>query len=292
MDMSVTYSGETVSRQEQAQDIFDESWRAERQSVSELTYAELYRQERANRIAVQEASKAKDLSFAIVAHELRQPLSAIFLWAQWAGDPLLDDRDRHEALREIESSARMRARLIEDLLDMARILNGKLRVDMRPVELGGVIATAVDLARPAAKLKDVALIATKNGDTVTVCGDEVRLRQVMGNLLGNALKFTPSGGTVRVDMQRSESCVRTRVTDNGRGIKPEFLPRVFDWFQQEGPDTREGLGLGLPLVRKIVELHGGRVRADSEGPGRGAAFTVTLPTAGAITESHGWLAAE
>jgi signal transduction histidine kinase len=106
------------------------------------------------------------------------------------------------------------------------------------------------------------------------------------------LKFTPSGGTVRVDLQRSESYVRTRVTDNGRGIKPEFLPCVFDWFQQEGPDTRDGLGLGLPLVQKIVELHGGTVRADSEGPGRGAAFTVTLPTAEAITESRGWSAAE
>ena len=215
----------------------------------------------------------------MVAHELRTPLNAILGWAQWASDPTLADLDRQEALARIESSARMQARLIEDLLDTVRILNGKLRLDLRPVDFGGVIATAVDLVRPAAAAKDIALIARTNGYAATVRGDELRLRQVMGNLLGNAVKFTPAGGAVFVDMEPGQSWVQTRVIDNGRGIKAEFLPRIFRPFQQEHADAGDGLGLGLSLVHEIVELHGGTVRADSEGPGRGAVFTVKLPAA-------------
>jgi PAS domain S-box-containing protein len=234
----------------------------------------------AARRQAEEASRAKDAFLATVSHELRTPLTPILAWstilqADAAGDP-----KRVAALQTIERNARAQARLIEDLLDVSRIVSGEWRLTLRPVDLAGVIRAAVDVVRPSADVKEVALTMAVPSAPCIVQGDPSRLEQVVWNLLVNGVKFAPRGGHVEVVLERSGARARVLVRDNGSGIRPEFLPHVFERFRQaDGSSTRQhgGLGLGLAIVRALVELHGGVVRAESGGENRGAVFTVELP---------------
>jgi signal transduction histidine kinase len=239
----------------------------------------LLESERAARSEAERASVLKDEFLATVSHELRTPLNAILGWAQLlrAGDD--DETTMREGLETIERNARAQTRIIEDLLEMSRIISGKTRLDVQPTDLVAVIESAVDALRPTAAARQVRI--TKVLDPVEpISGDPARLQQVLWNLLANAIKFTPKGGRVSVVLKRVNSHVEIVVSDNGEGISPEFLPYVFDRFRQQDPSqTRRhgGLGLGLSIVRNLVELHGGSVRVESEGRGKGSAFTVALP---------------
>lgn len=239
----------------------------------------LLESERAARSSAERASFLKDEFLATLSHELRTPLNAILGWTQLlrAGDG--DPEETREGLETIERNARAQTRIIEDLLEMSRIISGKTRLDVQATDLAGVIEGAVDALRPAAVGRNVRIVKVLD-PVQPISGDPVRLQQVLWNLLANAIKFTPKGGRVNVVLQRINSHVEIVVSDNGEGIAPEFLPYVFDRFrQQDGSPTRRhsGLGLGLSIVKNLVELHGGSVRVQSKGPGQGATFTVALP---------------
>jgi signal transduction histidine kinase len=226
------------------------------------------------------ASRAKDEFLATVSHELRTPLHAMLGWARLLRTGTLDAPTQARALETLERNTRLQAQLIEDLLDVSRIVTGKMRIEPRPVAPASVIAAAIETVRPAAEARGIRLEAHADPDAGPVAGDTDRLQQVVWNLLSNAIKFTPRGGLVEISLGLRDGQVRLQVADTGRGISPEFLPRLFERFRQaEGPTARShgGLGLGLAIVRHIVELHGGTVRAQSAGEGRGATFTVELP---------------
>jgi PAS domain S-box-containing protein len=230
----------------------------------------------------QESSRLKDEFLATVSHELRTPLTSILGWAHMLRTRGLGDADAAKALETIERNARTQAQLIEDLLDVSRIITGKLRIDVQPVDPNFFIEAAVEAVRPAAEAKGVRLQRIMDTGVVTVSGDPVRLQQVVWNLLSNAIKFTPKGGRVQVRLERVNSHIEIGVIDTGSGIAPEFLPYVFDRFRQADQRTSRqhgGLGLGLAIVRHLVELHGGSVRAESPGKGQGSTFTVLLPVA-------------
>jgi PAS domain S-box-containing protein len=236
--------------------------------------------ERVARSAADAASRAKDEFLATVSHELRSPLNAMLGWARILSSKNLDDETAVRGLKAIEQNAKAQAQLIEDLLDVSRIISGKFRLNNEPVEVAGVIEAAVDSVRPTAEVKGVRLQVTLDPDAGPVSGDASRLQQVVWNLLSNAVKFTPREGRVQVRLLRVNSHIEIEVSDTGQGISPEFLPYVFDRFQQaDGSSTRThgGLGLGLAIVRHIVELHGGSVAAASLGKAQGATFTVRLP---------------
>jgi PAS domain S-box-containing protein len=229
-----------------------------------------------------EASRLKDEFLATVSHELRTPLNSILGWTQLFRGGKLDEAGRAHALETIEQSAKTQARLIEDLLDVSRIVTGKMRLEVRSVQIADVISAAVDTLRPAADAKNISIHQMFEPVGRPVFGDPNRLQQVMWNLLSNAIKFTPHGGFVHVILQRAESYVQILVKDNGVGIKPEFLPQVFDAFRQaDSSSTRshKGLGLGLTIVRRLIELHGGTVRAESDGEGSGTVVEIRLPVA-------------
>jgi PAS domain S-box-containing protein len=233
--------------------------------------AQLYRD-------AQDASRLKDEFLATVSHELRTPLTAILGWLHLlrTGRPAQVAR----AIDTIERNALAQARIVDDVLDVSRIITGKLRLDIEPVNLADVLRSAVDTVRPAAEAKEIALITTLHPSAAETAGDSARLQQIAWNLLSNAIKFTPHGGRIEVRLEREGSDARVRVSDTGQGIRPDFLPHVFERFRQgdsSSTRTHGGLGLGLAIVRHLVELHGGRVTAESEGEGRGAAFTITLP---------------
>ena len=232
------------------------------------------------------ANRTKDEFLATLSHELRTPLNAILGWAQIlradADAGRADPAEVAAGLATVERNARVQAQLIEDLLDVSRIISGKLRLALRPIDLRPVLAAAADAVRPAAAAKRVDLRVPTDGPPVPVVGDPDRLQQVAWNLLANAVKFTPAGGTVRARLTRVADAVELAVADTGQGIGPDFLPYVFDRFRQaDGTSSRThgGLGLGLAIVRHLVELHGGTVRAQSDGLGRGATFRVRLPAA-------------
>ena len=235
--------------------------------------------ERAYRVAI-ESNRSKDEFLMTLSHELRTPMTAILGWARIlptlpAGDPLV-----REAIDSITQSAQLQARLIDDILDVSRIASGKMRLAPETIEIGRVIMNAIDAALPTASAKEITLGATLAPDLGTMVADLTRIQQVLWNLLSNAVKFTPRGGAVQVSAQRSGGQVEIAVTDTGEGIDPQFLPHVFEPFRQsENPHTRVhgGLGLGLSIVRYIAEAHGGSITVASEGKGRGATFTVTLP---------------
>jgi PAS domain S-box-containing protein len=230
----------------------------------------------------QDANRLKDEFLATVSHELRTPLTAILGWSHMLRAGQLTGESAASAFETIERNARAQAQLIDDLLDVSRIITGKLRIDVRPVDPNSFIEAAVEAVRPAAAAKGVRLQKVMDTGVVTVSGDPVRLQQVIWNLLSNAIKFTPRGGRVQLRLERVNSHIEIGVSDTGAGIAPEFLPHVFDRFRQADMGTTRhhgGLGLGLAIVRHLVELHGGTVRAESEGPGRGATFTVLLPVA-------------
>ncbi len=229
------------------------------------------------------ASRAKDDFLATVSHELRTPLSAILGWAHVLERGVVDAETLRHGLAAISRNARSQGQLIEDLLDMNRIESGQLRLDLQRIELGGVIAAAIDSALPAATARGVGLRTVFGPGAAAVLGDATRLQQVVANLLNNAIKFTPGGGQVSVSLAQHDGEVRIVVADTGQGIEPDFLSRLFDRFQQQDATTTRrhgGLGIGLSIVRHLVQLHGGKVQAHSAGSGQGATFTVVLPALG------------
>jgi PAS domain S-box-containing protein len=241
---------------------------------------ELLAREQAARADAEAANRAKDEFLATVSHELRTPLNAILGWARMLRMGHLDEEMYCRALETIERNARLQAQIVEDILDVSQIVTGKLRLKTRPVELAPVIEAAIDELRPTAAAKTIQMTFSASDGAAIVCGDAARLQQVVGNLLANAIKFTPAGGRVTVRLEREDKHARITVSDTGQGIRRDFLPFAFERFRQaDSTSTRVhgGLGLGLALVRHIVELHGGSVKAESLGEGSGATFTITLP---------------
>jgi signal transduction histidine kinase len=229
----------------------------------------------------QRASRLKDEFLATVSHELRTPLNAILGWAQILTTATPSPTTLGRGLDSIARNARAQARVVEDLIDISRIVTGKLRLQLAPLDMRTVVEAAVDVVRPAARNRGVTLVSDVPRTSCDVDGDAARLQQVVWNLLSNATKFTPSGGTVTVTVRCGDGVVTVSVRDTGSGISPEFLPFVFERFRQaDGSMTREqgGLGLGLAIVKDLIELHGGSVSAASAGASTGATFTVTLPS--------------
>lgn len=252
----------------------------------EVELEEALVRERAMRCESEDINRSKDEFLALVSHELRSPLNAILGWTRILRQGRPDDELYNRATEIIERSARMQSQLIEDLMDSARIISGKLRLEVRPVNLVTVIEKALDVVRPAADAKGVALETRLDSDAGQITGDPDRLQQVIWNLLSNAVKFTKGGGRVEVALERVDPYIQITVRDTGRGIKPEFLPHVFKRYHQadaSGARRAGGLGLGLSLVRQLVELHGGNVAAESEGEGKGATFIVRLPVRAVYT---------
>ena len=238
-----------------------------------LENARLYRE-------AQEANRAKDEFLATLSHELRTPLNAILGWTQILRAKRLDEVTTARAFEAIERNAKAQAELIEDMLDVSRIITGRLRLDMQPVRLSSAVEAALDSVRPTAEAKGVRIECDLAPDGSPISGDPHRLQQIVWNLLSNAVKFTPSAGLVRLKLEYTEGEAKLTVSDTGKGISPQFLPYVFDRFRQAetmSSRTASGLGLGLSIARHLVELHGGIIEASSEGEGRGATFTVTFP---------------
>ena len=232
------------------------------------------------RLAAETANRTKDEFLAMVTHELRTPLSVIKGWAEMLLDGKVEGEAAGVALQTIKRNAEIQKHLIDDLLDISRIASGKLRVDAQETDLVSVIEDAVGVVALAAQAKGVKLHANYDWAVGSVFGDSQRLQQVFWNLLSNAVKFTPRGGRIDVRLERIDSFACVSVRDSGEGIDPEFLPLVFDRFSQENGAASKrqgGLGLGLSIVRHLVEMHGGTVKAESPGAGLGATFTVTLP---------------
>ena len=232
------------------------------------------------RESAEEASRLKDEFLATLSHELRTPLTAILGWSSMLKDSRLDEKTFRTAVEIVERNARTQQQIVDDILDVSRIITGHLRFDTEPTDLRSVVEAAVDTVRHAASAKNISLRSEFEPGSGLVMGDPRRLQQVVWNILSNAVKFTPIGGEVRVTVAREGAHARITVNDNGPGIRPNFLPYVFDRFRQGDQSTTRvhgGLGLGLSIVRHLVELHGGSVRAASEGEGRGSTFTVELP---------------
>jgi signal transduction histidine kinase len=228
------------------------------------------------------AGRAKDEFLGLLSHELRTPLNSILGWIRLLTNSAeeFDKETLSRAIETIERSAKLQAHLIDDMLDISRIISGKLKLDAQPVDLTTVINAAIDALRPAADAKGIRIYITLDFGAETVLGDPVRLQQVVWNLLSNAIKFTPKGGSVVVTLQRVDSHFEITVSDSGIGIDEEFLPFVFDRFRQADSTTSKtfgGLGLGLSIVRQLVELHGGTVEAANRKDGAGAVFTVKIP---------------
>ena len=255
----------------------------EARKAAEAERERLLQRERVARAAAEDANRAKDEFLATVSHELRTPLTAILGWSSVLRSGKGREAVTTRALEVIEQSARAQAQLIEDILDVSRIITGKLKLNVQRVDPCPLVEAAVASVRLAAEAKAIRLDVHCNKDVGLIAGDADRLQQVVWNLLSNAVKFTPTGGTVEVRLERQVNTVQLTVHDTGIGIAPDFLPHVFERFRQaDSTSTRhyEGLGLGLAIVRHIVEMHGGTVTAASDGLGEGAAFTVHLPVAG------------
>jgi len=242
--------------------------------------AEATRVEAAARTEAEASNRAKDEFIAMISHELRTPLGAILIWTQLLRNEQLDEAATTRALGMIERSTKTLAQLIDDLLDVSRIIAGKLRIEARPVDLGAVVDGALAATQLPAESKSIRVDYVVDGVLDPVSGDPGRLQQVVGNLLANAIKFTPDGGRVEVKLGRSRSHARLTVSDTGVGIDPAFLPYIFERFRQADSTstrTQKGLGLGLAITRHLVELHGGSIEASSPGVDKGATFAVTLP---------------
>jgi PAS domain S-box-containing protein len=253
--------------------------------ISERKRAEAEREhllasERAARSEAERVSRMKDEFLATLSHELRTPLNAIYGWSQLLQKKAVDDDELIEGLAVIARNARAQTKLIEDLLDMSRIISGKLRLDVQQLDLSDVIDAAVLAILPAAQAKEIRIHKVLDSEAGAVAGDPNRLQQIIWNLLSNAVKFTPKGGKVQVILNRSNAHVELSVSDTGEGIPPEFVPYLFERFRQSDASTTRrhaGLGLGLAIVKHLVELHGGTVRVRSTGVGQGSTFTVLLP---------------
>jgi signal transduction histidine kinase len=228
----------------------------------------------------EEQSRLKDEFLATISHELRTPLTSILGWSRMLVSDTLPEAKRRRALEAIDRNARAQTRLVEDLLDASRGLTGELHIASMPVDLTPIIEAALDAVRPAAEAKALDVESALDASVGPVLGDADRLRQIVHNLVANAVKFTPRGGAVRVRLDDDGEAARLVVVDNGPGIRADFLPHVFDRFRQaDGSATRAhgGLGIGLSIARDLVALHGGTIEAYSEGEGRGARFVVSLP---------------
>jgi PAS domain S-box-containing protein len=254
-----------------------------RRAASAIDNARLYHEAQEARRAAEEASRLKDEFLATVSHELRTPLTAVLGWMHLLRSGRLDEEKSVLAVETIERNARSQAQLIDDLLEVSRIVTGRLRLDVRPVSPATIIEAAIEALRPAAEAKGVRLQKVLDTNVGTLSGDPARLQQIVWNLLSNAIKFTHRGGRVQVRLERVNSNIEIAVSDTGEGISTEFLPFVFDRFRQADMSTTRqhgGLGLGLAIVRHLVELHGGTVRADSAGEGKGSTFVVSFPLIG------------
>jgi signal transduction histidine kinase len=270
----------SVANQELKREIRVREW-------AEQERARLLVLEQAARRQAEEANRTKDEFLATLSHELRTPLNAILGWVQVLRTGKLDPAAGAKALETIERNARSQAQLIADLLDVSRIITGKLRLDFKPVELRRIIDSALESVRPAADAKGILLDISIGPLASPVLGDADRLQQVIWNLLSNSIKFTSRGGRVEVRLREVGGNAVIRVNDSGIGIRPDFLPYVFDRFRQaEGSITRThgGLGLGLSIVRHLIELHGGTAEVESAGEGQGATFTVRLPLRAELAE--------
>lgn len=232
-------------------------------------------------------NRAKDEFLATVSHELRTPLNAILGWSTLLRrSPLQPQTDK--AIEVIHRNAQAQAKLVDDILDVSRIITGKISLEPRPADLAALVEEAVEVVRPAAAARHLSVHVARSDDRFVLVADPDRLRQAVWNVLSNAVKFTERGGTIHVQLRRHGSQLEVAVTDTGTGIEPAFLPHVFDRFRQGDSSTTRrsgGLGLGLALVRSIVELHGGTVAAASDGPGLGATFTITLPVRAVMVSS-------
>jgi signal transduction histidine kinase/ActR/RegA family two-component response regulator len=234
------------------------------------------------RAEAETANRMKDEFLATVSHEIRTPLNAIIGWSHLLRTGRLDEATTARAMETIDRNAKVQAQLIEDILDVSRVITGKLRLRNEPVDIASVINAAIDSVQLAIDAKDLNLEVTLDPTARHTFGDPGRLQQVIWNLLSNAIKFTPSGGRIGIKVKRADANLQICVSDTGHGISPAFLPYIFDRFRQaDGTTTRShgGLGLGLAIVRHLVELHGGSIQADSAGVGEGATFTITLPLA-------------
>lgn len=253
--------------------------------ISELQRSEeareqlLVRAERA-RSEAEAANRIKDEFLATLSHELRTPLTSLLGWSGVLRESRNDERILAQGLDAIDRNARVQAQLIDDLLDVSRIVSGKLNLDVRPLDVGSVARAAINVVQPAADAKEITLDYWAQPGLGAISADSGRLQQIIWNLLSNAVKFTPHGGKITIRVQREESNAMVTVSDTGQGIAPEFLPRVFDRFRQADSSTTRsfgGLGLGLAIVRHLVELHGGTVSAESAGVGQGATFSASFP---------------
>jgi PAS domain S-box-containing protein len=226
------------------------------------------------------ASRAKDQFLAVVSHELRTPLNSILGWARLLQAGGLGEDERQRAVDVIIRNTSTQTQLVEDLLDLSRIVTGRMRLGFEPCELSGLVADAVEAVRPVADAKGIALVLAADTGGGTIVGAPERLRQVVWNLAMNAIKFTSPGGRVEISVKRGDGTADIVVADNGVGISPAVLPYIFEQFRQEDSSSTRahgGLGIGLALVKHLVELHGGQVKAESPGKGQGATFTVSIP---------------
>jgi PAS domain S-box-containing protein len=274
--------GEIIGASKIARDITD-------RVRAEAERAELLAREQSAREEAEALNRSKDQFLAVLSHELRTPLNAIYGWARMLGDAQLDPKLRARGVDAIFRNAKAQLQLVEDLLDVSRIITGNMRLELRPVALKPVIETALDAVRPAAAAKEIDLQSTLDEAAGTVLGAPERLQQVVWNLLMNAVKFTPRRGRIEVHLRRASSQVEIVVHDSGEGIGPEMLPHVFERFRQGDTSTTRvhgGLGIGLALVRHLVDLHGGTVTAASPGLGQGATFIVRLPVALATPDAQ------
>ncbi|HET6646321.1 MAG TPA: ATP-binding protein [Pyrinomonadaceae bacterium] len=253
----------------------------QREETQEELRISLLREQLA-RAEAETANRMKDEFLATVSHELRTPLNAIMGWSHMLRSGRLDQKTMARAFETIDRNAKAQAQLIEDILDVSRVITGRLALNMGPVDVSSVINAAVDSMQLAADSKGIQLEVTLDPSVRNTVGDSSRLQQVVWNLLANAIKFTPAGGKVEIRVERADAALQISVSDSGQGISPEFLPFIFDRFRQaDSSSTRShgGLGLGLAIVRHLVELHGGSVHADSDGLGKGSTFTIRLPLA-------------
>lgn len=288
---------ELIQTNVQLQQEIEEHRRTEVALVQEITERKLLEQqqeallarEQSARQQAETANRVKDQFLAILSHELRTPLNPILGWVNLLQTHSFDSATTAKALTIIERNAKLQIQLIDDLLDVSRIIHHKLTLEITDVDLAAVIAAAVETMQWAASTKAIQIQIQIEPNVSPVSGDFNRLQQVVGNLLSNAIKFTPSGGQVKVCLNQDSCCVQISVSDTGIGISPDFIPYIFEYFRQADSSTTRkfgGLGLGLAIARNLVELHGGTVAVESSGEGNGATFTVRLPLVPASLLMH------
>ncbi|MCW5961569.1 MAG: response regulator [Pyrinomonadaceae bacterium] len=241
--------------------------------------SKIYAREKKLRDEAEEANRAKDFFLAVISHELRSPLNAILGWTKILLTKELDTETRRKALETVEKSARSQAKLLDDLLDSSRVASGRLKLEFRDINLYEVISTVYNLQKPTADAKSIEINIDSNSDNIRVFGDPIRIQQVITNLLSNALKFTPDGGKVNIEIQSGETEVIVHVADTGQGISQKTLPNIFRQFRQGDADSGDqgGLGLGLSIAKILIEKHKGKIWATSEGVGQGSTFSIALP---------------